>query len=409
MKKEAKQTVKKISILSQYFYPDIAATGQLLTELAEDLVKMNFDVQVVTAKPSYAAKISAKKNEIYHGIKIKRFSAALFSKNKKIGRIFNSLFFLNIVLLKLLFTKKDRLLLIVSNPPFLMAAGWVLNIFFGQKYACLVHDIYPDIAEKLGHIKPKGIISKTWRALNKLVYIRAEAVIVLSDGMKKELNSIDNIDKQKIYVLPNWADESCIYPVNQKENRFIKKNNLLNKFILLYSGNLGLFQNLENLIEAAEKYKKKDILLIFIGEGGKKDKLMKLTKDKKITNIQFLPYQKKEDLPYSLSSASISFIALEKGVETLCAPSKIYSIMASGRPFIVLSQENSEPAKIAKKSGAGFRVNQNDIEGLIEKIDFFYANRKSLNIMGKNARNYFENNYKRNMVTKKYAELLRIL
>ncbi|MDH5716425.1 MAG: glycosyltransferase family 4 protein [Spirochaetia bacterium] len=397
---------KKITILSQYFYPDTAATGQLLTELAEDMAKFKFNIKVFCGLNDNGNREKLRKKEIYKNIKIRRVSFFNTSKNKKSGRIIGSIAFVKFIFFRILFEDKQRLLFIVTNPPFLMVVGYIMKLLFKQKYVILVHDIYPEIAEVLGYIKCRGFIARIWRFMNKKIYQKADSIIVLSEDMKNQLKNTYKKIEHKISVIPNWADENLIFPVPRKDNWFYKNNNFENKFILMYSGNLGLFQDLESIVEAVWFSKNKNLLLVFIGDGGKKPVLQKMATERKLENIIFLNYLDKKDLAYSLSSADISFISLEKNVEELCMPSKLYSIMASGRPVIAITNEKSEIAQIIKKSECGFAIKQYDIKSIVDKIEYLYNNPKIKEKLGKNARIFFEKHFKRSIITRKYLRLL---
>lgn len=400
---------KELIILSQYFYPEVASTGQLLTELAEDLTIYGYKIKVYTGKPSYYRNIKKyKKEETYQGINIYRLFNTNLNKNSKSGKILNSLTYFISVLFKLLFQKDRSPLLIVSNPPFLSIIGYFLRKIKKQKYVFLIHDIYPDIAIKLGYLKENSIIAKTWGKINCQVLREAEEIIVLGEYMEDVLRKkYLNIDNYKIKIIHNWADERFILPIKKENNWFAKKYGLIGKFVILYSGNIGLFQDLKTIIKAAVKLKKhKEILFLFIGDGGGLNKLKEVVKENNLTNVIFLPYQPKEFLPYSLTACDISIVPLEKGIEGLAVPSKIYGILASGRAVLGLVGENCEVADIIKNANCGFRVNQGDVGGLIEKIIYIYQNPELLKNMGVNSRKYFEKYFTRSKMTREYYKIL---
>lgn len=404
-----KKNNKGLVILSQYFYPEIASTGQLLTELAEDLVKYGCKIKVYTGKPSYYGNIKEyEKREIYHGIEIYRLFNTTLNKNSKLGKIVNSLSYFISIIFKLLSSKDRYPLLIVSNPPFLPIAGFLFKKIKNQKYVFLIHDVYPDIAVRLDYLKEDSFIVKIWNKINYIILKNAEEIIVLGEYMaeilEKKYLTVDNI---RIKIIHNWADEKIILPLKKGDNWFIKKYNLMNKLIILYSGNIGLFQDLETIIKAAERLKNyDDIIFLFIGDGGGLYKLKEMVKKYKLANVKFLPYQPKEYLPYSLTASDISVVALEKGVEGLGVPSKIYGILASGRAVLGLVGENCEVADIIANAECGFRVNQGDVGIFVKKIKYIYENPEILKTMGENSRRYFERHFTRSQMTRKYYEII---
>lgn len=400
---------KELIILSQYFYPEVASTGQLLTELAEDLVEYGYKIKVYTGRPSYYKNVEKyKKKEIYQSIKIYRLFNTNLNKNSKLGKILNSLTYFISVLFKLLFQKDRSLLLIVSNPPFLPIAGLLFNKIKKQKYVFLIHDIYPDIAIKLGYLKKNSFIVRVWDKFNYHILRNAERIIVLGEYMaemiRRKYLPNNNI---KIEIIHNWADEEFILPIKKENNWFIKKYHLENKLVISYSGNIGLFQDLETIIRGANKLKDyDDILFVFIGDGGGLNKLKEIVEEKYLKNVLFLPYQLKEFLPYSLTASDISIVTLEKGVEGLAVPSKIYGILASGRAVLGVVGENCEVADIIKDAKCGFRVNQGDVDGLVEKIKYIYQNPELLKNMGVNSRKYFVEHFTRTKMTRGYYKIL---
>jgi glycosyltransferase involved in cell wall biosynthesis len=400
---------KGLMILSQYFHPDLAATGQLLTELAEDIISYGYNIKVLTAKPSYYKnKEKYLKEEIYRGIEIYRVSATKFDKNMMIGRLCNFLSYLISVFSKLLFSKNKYPLLIVSNPPFLPLLGFLLKKVKNRRYIYLVHDIYPDIAIQLGYLKKNSIIVKIWNQIHYHVLKKAEKIIVLGDFMAEKFKEkYPDLDNNKIKIIHNWADEKKIFPIKKEENWFVKKYHLSNKIVILYSGNIGLFQDLKSIIKTAERLKNDDdILFLFIGNGGGLKELKRIVKKNNLTNVKFLPYQLKKDLSYSLSSADISIVTMEKGIEGLAVPSKLYGILASGRAVLGLVGKNCEVAEIIEDAKCGFRIDQGDVNKLVEQIKYIYNNPQALENMGKNSRQYFEKHFTRSKMTKKYYEVL---
>lgn len=400
---------KGLMILSQYFYPDLAATGQLLTELAEDLISYGYNIKVLTTKPSYYKnKEKYLKEEIYRGIDIYRVSATKFNKNMMIGRLCNFLSYFISVSFKLLFSKNKYPLLIVSNPPFLPLLGFLLKKIKNQRYIYLVHDIYPDIAIRLGYLKKNSIIVKIWNQIHYRILKKAEEIIVLGDFMVEKLKEkYQDLDNNKIKIIHNWADEKKILPIKKGENWFVKKYHLSNKIVILYSGNIGLFQDLKSIIKTAERLKNHDdILFLFIGDGGGLKELKRIAKENNLTNVKFLPYQLKKDLSYSLSAADISIVTMEKGIEGLAVPSKLYGILASGRAVLGLVGKNCEVADIVKDAKCGFRIDQGDVNKLVEKIKYIYNNPQALENMGKNSRQYFKKHFTRSKMTREYYKIL---
>jgi len=386
----------KILFLTQYFYPDVASTGQLLSELAKGLSEKNVLVEVITAAPSYSYKIPSLKKENYFKVKIKRIWSFRLSKNNRVGQILNSTTFFANAFVKLIIKKNLSNLLIVSNPPFLPFLGIFLKKLKGVKFIFLIHDVFPEKAVKLNYLNQNSLIVKFWNFMDRKLLFSASKIVVLSETMKvlieKKFDKIGLTEKEKISVIHNWADEEFIKPSEEKSIEFRKEYNLGEKFIIQYSGNLGASYELEKIIEVAETLKNEEYIFLIIGDGVKKNKLMKMRADKNLSNIIFLPYLEKNLLPYSLVSTDISLITYESKLEGLLMPSKLYTILASGKPVIALCKKGSEIDRIIVESECGFTID-NDLEEFAEKIRDLANNRVLRERLGKNARKYFEMNY----------------
>ncbi|RAK20390.1 glycosyltransferase involved in cell wall biosynthesis [Anoxybacillus vitaminiphilus] len=404
---------KDLLILTEFYYPDIASTGKLLTQLAEDLASLGLSVDVLTGMPSYHQKQKSRndieKKSVYNDVYIERIPSLKLDKKNKIGRLLNYFSFTLSVLLRFYKLKNYKNVLVVSNPPLLPIAGYVSSKLYKNNFCYLIHDLYPDIAISLKVIKPNSIMAKTMDFLNDKFFRYAKRVIVLGEDMKQYLKDNKDVDEFKIEVIPNWADKNVI-KVYPKQNHYSEKYGLDNKFVVLYSGNIGLFQNLEMIIETAkllEGYK--DIVFLFVGEGGKKEKLINMVKEYNLQNVKFWSYQSEQDYPYLLSSADCHIVTLEEEAEGLGVPSKTYSYLASGRPIIAIMSNKTDVGLLVEQQQIGFRVDQNNINHLRESILALYSSEKLKFEMGKKARIIFEKNYERKICTQKYFYLFNKL
>jgi glycosyltransferase involved in cell wall biosynthesis len=344
---------------------------------------------------------------MYKGVKIYRLFATQYSKNKLSGRLLNGITFSFILLIKLLFSRKRDVLLATTNPPFLQWVAWLIGALRRRKYVLLIHDIYPDVAIRLGYMKSGDFITKVWRWLNKKAYEGASAVIVLGEHMRRVIEA-SSTHLLPVHVIHSWADGSYIRPVAKRLNPFVKKHGLEDKLVVLYSGNLGQAHELETIVEAAERLKDLDELtILFVGEGAKKAKLMSMVEKCRLSNVLFLPPVPYEELPYSLTAGDIGVVTLERGIEGLCEPSKLYGYLAAGLAILALVGENSEVATVVKKHQCGYRLDQGDSEGFVERVRYLLANRGELEEIKRRARECFEHYYDRKIAVSKYLDIIR--
>lgn len=405
---------RDLLLLCQYFYPDAVSTGRLPTELAEDLVKHGMSVDVLCGYPSYitfgddARKVP--KEEKYKGISIKRLKYPNFKKNSKFGRLLNYFSFSFLVLGNIFSFKKYKKVLLISNPPMLPYFGYVSKKLFKNKFVYLIYDLYPDIAVALGAVGKSSIMVKVMNHINKKVFETADSIIVLGEDMKKYLEENKELkNNNTIRVIPNWVDKEKI-KIKDKVNKFSVDESLDNKFVVLYSGNIGLFQDLEMLIEVANKLRiYDDIVFVFVGNGGKKWKLIDMASEYKLSNVKFYDFQPDEIYEEVLASADCLVVTLERCAEGLGVPSKTYTYLAAGRPLVGIMSDKTDIGLMIENEDIGYRVDQTDIEKLYEGILFLYNNICMREEMGQKARILFEKQFERGVITKKYYNIFKNL
>jgi glycosyltransferase involved in cell wall biosynthesis len=405
---------KKILVINQHFYPEVAATGQLLLDLCEDLVSTGYKVKVITGNSAgeLNKKNKISRKESYKGIEILRLRNTSFNKYKMIGRVLNYITFHFLVFFQVLFIEKPDLLLVMSTPPFISFYGLILKKLKKVKTIYIIQDLFPDLVVELGKIKNKFLIN-ILENLSKLIIRKMDRVVVVGDFMKRKIKRdiLPGLNLDHIVTIHNWADGEKIRVIKvEKEKNFLKaKWGLEGKFIVLYSGNIGDLHEFDTVISAAEdlqKQKWKKIFFVFIGEGIKRGYIEKKVKEKGLNNILFFPFQPREVLTYSLGLADVSLVSLKKGFEGMVVPSKIYGILASGRPMIGVVGRESEITDIIRKGECGSVVEIGDWDGLSEIIIEYYKNPQKCREKGMNGRKYFEENYDRKIATKKYIRVI---
>jgi colanic acid biosynthesis glycosyl transferase WcaI len=407
---------KTVRILTLHYYPDYASAALLMEELANGLKEMNFNVDVLTSQPIYNKEKKDKEFDNCNGVNIFRVSSLGLNKNLKMVKILNSIWFFLSICSKVLFFEdgKNVIYLLTSNPPILPIIGLIIKFFKGNKFVTLVYDINPDASTKLGYVSNRTFTVKLWIFLNKLVFNQSSIVIAISEQMKNYIlkNYLENdfIKDEKIKIIHNWANPELIKPLNKDKNIFIKRNNLQNKFIINYSGNIGIAQKFDGLLNCALLLKKeKDIAFIFFGNGVKKKSIVNFVENNRLTNFYFQDYQPKQILQEVLSTSDLSVVHLEKEVEGLSMPSKLYCILASGRPVLAFCDKNSDLGKIIIESKCGFVVSHNEPEKIVNIILELKENRKLHERLSFNGRNYFLKHFTLEKAIRKYYQIFSII
>jgi glycosyltransferase involved in cell wall biosynthesis len=399
-----------IIFFTQLYYPDLSTTSVIMTDLAEDLASFGMDVTVICSQPIYSNKHICPKKETKGGVKIERIMSFTLNKDKNTGRIFNGLSYYISMLVKLLRLKRKVFIIFNTNPALAPFLGFVTKKLKDLHYLVLIHDLWPELPANIGIIKKNGILYRLLDSLNILAFKHADAIVVLSNAMKERICARLPDKRKLIYIIPNWADPKRIYPIPRARNRLIEELGVDGKKVVMYSGNLGRYQPLEVIIDAAYELKHRtDILFLVAGFGWKKAKLQSYAKFLNLKNIRFLPFQPLERLAESLSMADLSLIGFFPENEGVVMPSKLYSLMAIAKPIISISSQDSEVVEILKEAKAGIHSSVYDPKELAAKIESLLDDRRRITEMGSNARSYFLDNFQRSIITKKWQCLLEHL
>ena len=407
---ETRRTVKtRIRILCQYFYPETITPGTILAELAEELVRLGCEVEVFAGLPKHDEKWDMRRSIIHNGIKVQRVWYTRFDRNRLAGRILNTATFSTSLFFQLLFREKRTPWLIITEPPFLGLFGWIFKKLFRVPFIFLLHDVFPEIAIQLKYFSRKSLIATVWEKLNKAVLRTADSIVVIGREMKSIITKkLPPEQHSRIMYIPNWANGDLIWPVPVEKNKILADLGLKRKFVVQYSGNMGLTHDLETIIHAADDLRNDDDMhFLFIGRGAKRVKIERMAGKLHLKNVSFLPFQPREKLCESLGACHVALVSLEKPVEGLAVPSKFYGILASGKPVIALMSGNSEIAWAIKHFECGITVEQKDVAGLVSAIKTLKNDKMHTDRMGQNARKAFEENYTVPKCTAMYHTLIK--
>ena len=263
---------------------------------------------------------------------------------------------------KILVKYRKDTLFIVSNPPF----APLLPLFVKNRFILLFFDIYPDVLSELGYLSRNSRIINWWEGFNSRVFVKAAGIFTITNGMKKVLSKY--VDEKKIDVVSLWTDNEFLKPVSPHNNPFIEKHNLSGKFVVLYSGNLGLAGDVDVLLEVAAEITRNDIIFVIIGEGARKVRMQEKARSLNIENVVFLPWQPVNELTYSFSSADLAVVTLGKGASMLAIPSKLYNFLSVGAPLLCISPENSEVDNLISGYDCGRNFESSETKRIIAFI-----------------------------------------
>lgn len=399
----------KLSVITQFFPPDYAATGQLIDELVRHLELQGVQVEVFASQPGYAFGVSkAPKVETEGQLRIQRSRCAQLWFGRIRGKAVNGvLFTLRAALHIIKGCRSHNVFLITSAPPFLPVIGYLAHLCFRISYVCLIYDLYPDIAIALNVIPKRHPLVRFWQAVNIRVWQKAKAIVVLSPAMKQRVVAICPEVADKISVIHSWGDPDLIVPIPKKDNFFARRYNLDNKFTVLYSGNMGRCHDMDTILLAAKELQNDPIQFVFVGSGAKCEQLRQEVQQLGLDNCTFLPYQEKDVLPYSLTACDLSLVSVEAGFESLVAPSKLYPALAAGRPVAVICPQHSYLKQLIADGNFGATFDNKDGSGLAEFIRQLNQDKQLAQKMGRVARQYMLSHFTPKLIAKQYLEVLR--
>ena len=421
---------KKLLIYAHYYVPDVASTGQILRELAEGMLD-TFDITIICVVPSYGGTIEDKyKTQKYYkeninGVNVLRIRVPEFSKANKFSRVKNILgYFFGAAFATFKVGKQDYVFSI-SQPPVLGGLVGVWGKWVKRaKYIYNIQDFNPEQIIATGYSKSKFILS-LMMFFDKFSCTHADKVITvgrdLVDTLKSRYTKKNGKMSRKIQeaeFIKKWLDEKAICTLdfeNDKVAAFRKEYGLENKFVFQYSGNIGLYYDLINILKVIQKFPEgtktcdgRDVVFAFVGDGSIKDELVAQACENDMKNVVFIPYQDKADLNYSLNAADVHWCVNAKGIKGVSVPSKLYGEMATGKPVIGVLEEGSEARLIIEETNCGRVFEPGEYEQIEQNISWFieHADDEILTQMGRSGRAYLEQNLTKGVSVDKYKETI---
>jgi colanic acid biosynthesis glycosyl transferase WcaI len=249
----------------------------------------------------------------------------------------------------------------------------------------LCEDIFPEVARLLEDFRNPAV-NRALDRINRHLLREADAIVALGDRMRRRLVEEKGADPSRVSVIHNWADCHAIVP-GPKDNAFAREHDLVDKFVVMHSGNVGLSQNLDVLVEAAARLaSRRRLVVAVVGDGARREALEQEVARRRLTNVRFFRYQPKGSLHESFASADVFAVSLKAGIEGYIVPSKVYGILAAGRPYVAAVDPSCEVATIAREHGCGVAVPPGDPDALTSAIATLHDDPSAARAMGVRAR-----------------------
>ena len=363
----------KVLLIAPYFPPDSNQSALMYSNLADDLVARGCAVLVITTRCHYSGRTEWKKWLPYvveakaQQCKVLRVYVPHSNRQSFVKRVIVAGFY-NILSAALLLFSKPADVAVLPNPAFLGALIAFVAVLKGARLHYRIHDLYPDVAVRLGLIRDDGLISAILTMLETLACRLATNVSVVTGAFERRMLKA-GVDKDKLMVVPDWVDTDCICP-GPRRNPFSDQHSLTGKTVIMYGGNVGLSQGLEILLEAASILRKrKGLVFLIVGEGASKGRLMALKTKRKLDNVLFLPCQSAETLREVYAACDVGFVSLRKNIAPEWCPAKVYTIMASGRPVLAsVDLDHSQTSEVVRRWQCGMCVPPEDASALAKAI-----------------------------------------
>lgn len=399
----------KIIFPCSYYLPETAASLYITDNIVHACTTNGMDVKLFAPTPTRGVAENAqwKRNEVQcngHLI-IHRFHLYGEGKNpilRALRYLIGELYFLH----KCLWEKYD-VAFIDSTPPIQGLKNAIIKLL-GHKVVYNAQDIFPDSLVGTGLAKKGGLLWKIGRVIEDFTYRHADKIIVISEDFKRNIMA-KGVPEDKIVVVYNWVDQNAVVDVPRPENKLFAKYGIdPSKFYIEYSGNIGLTQNMDMLLEVMKELKEShpDIGLVLVGEGAYRKQVEEIVRRDGLTNVTMLPFQPYEDISHVFSLGDVGLVISKPGVGANSVPSKTWSIMSASRPVLANFDEN-EMKSILERNACGIFTKAGDKEAFKAAILRLYQDRELCTEYGRNGRRFVMDNLTKEVGTQKYVDVIR--
>ena len=388
-------------LLNEYFPPDTAATAKNAALVANALAQRHH-VTVLAGRPSYDPTerhgIYWLKREQQANLSVERVGSTAFSRVRMKGRLANYLSYLALSIPHALSMKPD-VVLAMTDPPMEGIVAAAVARFLGRPFVYNVRDLYPDMALASGILRP-GMWSDAWEEAHRKALRQAVRVVVLGEDMRERIVE-KGVDPSRVVVIRDAVPFSDIQPaidasvVDEIRGRF--------RFVIVHAGNLGFYGAWQTLVNAACMLEADGVGLVFVGEGAKKREVQEMARN--CANIRFLPFRPASEIPSVMAAGDLQVVTIKRGLEGVVVPSKVYDILANGRPVAAVASEWTEIARLVRRYECGIVADPDDPNQLAESVRRILQTMGIRELMSKQSRE-LARTYDRFKELQKFVELV---
>lgn len=397
---------KKYWIVSQLFYPNETSTGFVMTKIAEKILDIG-EVNVICGPANYQSSALSNANGLDDRIRIHRIKAPSWDKNNLFLRVINFIIITITISWKILFeVKRGDMLILVTNPPILIVLVAMIKQLKRFQMFIILHDIFPENLAVTGIISRNSVFYKLLLRLFNTSYNKADHLIVCGTDMKdvvtKKVRS-----SMSITVITNWADHEEIFPFYIDRDEYLKRD-LKDKIVIEFAGNIGRVQGLDKFLELFIKVNNPDLVLLIIGDGAYKRKLLQMKQVYPTTQVIFIDSKPRLEQKYFLNACDIGLVTLSEGMYGLGVPSKVYNIFAAGKPVLYIGDTDSEVSRYIMEHQSGWAFSWDQVVEIELFLKNFNIDKiEEINQKGIIARSLVESQFTKEYILNQYNSVLQ--
>jgi colanic acid biosynthesis glycosyl transferase WcaI len=397
----------KIVFVNRFFFPDFSATSQMLTDLALHLASRGHEIHVITSAQAYDDSTRTFPTfEMVQGVGVRRITTSRFGRARLFGRLLDYTTFYAGAAWELFRVVRSRDIIVAkTDPPMISVIAAVVARWRGAVLINWIQDLFPEVAEALGVVKNRAVVTLLRRLRNISLNV-ARCNVVIGTWMAARLLK-EGIPEDRIHVIHNWSDGEEIRPIDRSANALVAQWGLEAKFVVGYSGNMGRAHEFTTLLETAERLSTNpDIVFLLIGDGAQRESIVRFAEQRGLKNVVLKPYQPRELLKLSLGVPHVHVVSLLPSLEGLIVPSKFYGIAAAGCPSIFVGDPEGEISRILDEEQCGWTFGVGQSAQLASRIAELAADPHQVRVAGERARLAFEQRFDMPLACSQWRSLL---
>jgi len=390
-----------ILLFNEYYPPDTSATAKMAAQVAEKLAQRH-KVTVVAGRPSYDPDefypFAFLRRDTRNNVQVERVGSTAFPRHQMRRRVSNYLSYLALAVPRALEIRPD-IILAMTDPPVAGIAGAFVARMSGRPFVYNIRDLYPDMAVGGDIVQPSHWVDR-WERMHRRALNQADRVIVLGEDMRARILS-KGVSPDRVVVVRDGTSFPISMPA--PSDPVVQEIRCGFPFVALHAGNLGFYGAWQTLLAAAEMLRNENVGLVFIGEGANRGALQSSVAAS--LNVRFLPFRPAEQIPHVMMAGDVHIVTVRRGLEGIVVPSKLYSILAAGRPVLAVAAPESDAACIVRESGCGLSADPDDPSAVVAAICQLRDDPEQLLEMGRRARETAEK-YARVNELEKFAGII---